>query len=81
MGMRCGQVTIPEVDNTALECDDFTLSTCVKVVQKCNKVGNLEGESLDKFIVEGLDGINVHILYAIEKALEELEKLKMEQYL
>ena len=38
-------------------------------------------ESLDKFIVEGLDGINVHILYAIEKALEELEKLKMEQYL
>lgn len=50
MGTGCGQVTIPTVDNTALDCDDFTLSTCVKVVQKCTKVGNLEGENLDKFI-------------------------------
>ena len=37
-------------------------------------------ERLDEIVFNGFDGINVNCLYAIEKALEELEKLKMEQY-
>lgn len=46
----CGQVNVPTVNNNELECDEFTNSTCVKVKQICTKVGNLEGENLDKFI-------------------------------
>ena len=50
MPKNCNQVSIPTVDNTALECDDFTLSTCIIVKQICSKIGNLQGENLDKFI-------------------------------
>lgn len=46
----CNQVSIPEVDNTQLECDEFMNSTCINVKQISNKVKNLEGENLDKFI-------------------------------
>lgn len=38
-------------------------------------------KELDELIADGFNGINGNFLYAIEKALEELEKLKMEQYL
>ena len=38
-------------------------------------------ERVDEIVFNGFDGINVHCLYAIEKALEEREKLKLEQYL
>ena len=50
MPNSCSQVNIPEIDNTAIECDDIILSTCITVKQICTKVGNLEGETLDKFI-------------------------------
>lgn len=46
----CGQVSTPTVDETQLECEEITLSTCVEVKQICSKVGNLTGENLDKFI-------------------------------
>ena len=46
----CGQVSIPTVDNSALSCEEFTLSQCVIVEQICGKVGNLEGENLNQFI-------------------------------
>ena len=46
----CGQVNIPTVDNTELECDDFISSTCIEVKQLCSKIGNIQGDSLDKFI-------------------------------
>lgn len=46
----CNQVSIPEVDNTQLECDEFVSSTCITVKRISSKVKNLEGENLDKFI-------------------------------
>lgn len=46
----CGQVAIPTVDNTLLECDDFSYSSCIIVKEQCKKIGNLEGENLDDFI-------------------------------
>lgn len=51
MAKKCiTQVNIPEVDNTQLECDELNLSTCIEVIKICTKIGNLEGENLDKFI-------------------------------
>jgi len=38
-------------------------------------------KELDELIADGFNGINGNFLYAIEKALEELEKLKSEQCL
>lgn len=51
MKNKCvSQVTIPEIDNEALECDEFISSKCVTISRECKKVGNLEGESLDLFV-------------------------------
>ena len=47
---NCGQVSIPKIDNTQLECDEFLNSSCVIIKQQCKKIGNLEGENLDRFI-------------------------------
>lgn len=44
------QINIPEVDNTALDCDNMTSSKCVIIDKYCKKVGNLEGETLDDFV-------------------------------
>lgn len=50
MSKNCNQVSIPTIDNTELECDYFTESTCVIIKKICKQIGNLEGESLDKVI-------------------------------
>lgn len=44
------EVNIPKVDNSTMECDEFTSSKCVVVEKECKKVGNLPGESLDTFV-------------------------------
>lgn len=47
--LSCGQVNIPQVDNS-VNCDDFITSECIIIKQLCSKIGNKEGENLDKFI-------------------------------
>lgn len=44
------QIKTPEVDNTAMECDELISSKCIIVDKLCKKVGNLENESLNDFI-------------------------------
>ena len=51
MAKKCiTQVNIPSVDNESLDCDEITTSKCVIVEKLCPKIGNIEGETLDKFI-------------------------------
>lgn len=44
------QVNIPTVDNESIECDYIIGSKCVIIEKYCKKVGNVEGETLAKFI-------------------------------
>lgn len=72
------QVNIPEVDNTALECDDIILSTCVVVKEYCKKVGNLEGENLDQFIGRLCAKLAVmdNKIYLLTKEVERLKEVQ-----
>lgn len=83
MEKKCiNQVNIPAVDNTALECDEIILSTCVTVKQFCKKVGNLEGENLDQFINRLCAKLEVmdNKIYLLIKEVERLRKAQ-EEYL
>lgn len=83
MAKRCiTQVNIPTVDNTAIECDDIILSTCVTVKQHCKKVGNLEGENLDQFIGRLCAKLAVmdNKIYLLTKEVERLKEVQ-EEYL
>ena len=44
------QVNIPTVDNESIECDHMIGSECIVVNKYCKKLGNLDGETLDRFI-------------------------------
>lgn len=44
------QVNIPTVDNESIECDNMIGSECIVINKYCKKLGNLDGETLDRFI-------------------------------
>lgn len=51
---RCGQINIPEVDNTQDQCDLISSTDCVTVDRVSLKVHNVKGENLTKYL-EKLD--------------------------
>lgn len=71
----CGQVNIPTVDNTSIECDDMLSSKCVVIKKYCKKVGNLEGETLDDFVGRLCAKLAImdNKIYLLTKRLGELE--------
>lgn len=47
---NCGQVSMPILDESQAKCTTFNYSTCIEVDERCNKIGNLPGDSLNDFI-------------------------------
>lgn len=54
MEKSCGQVVIPQIDNSQEECDKIFSTDCVVVDRVSLKVHNVAGESLTKYL-ERLD--------------------------
>lgn len=50
----CGQVNIPEVDNSQEECDKIFSTDCIVVDRVSIKLHNVAGENLTKYL-EHLD--------------------------
>ena len=82
MAKKCiTQVNIPTVDNTELECDELNLSTCIEVIKICTKIGNLEGENLDKFIERLCFKISKmdNAIYTLSQRVKFLEEQNIQQ--
>ena len=82
MAKKCiTQVNIPTVDNTELECDELNISTCIEVIKLCSKIGNKEGENLDKFIERlcfKLSKID-NAIFALSQRIKALEELNTKE--
>ena len=50
MSNKCGQATMPVLDETLDKCTTFNYSSCIQVSQICRKLGSIENESLDTFL-------------------------------
>lgn len=48
MKKGCGQINIPEVDNSS-PCEDFIYSECVIINRKSSLVKNIEGYDLNNY--------------------------------
>lgn len=77
----CNQVNTPEIDNTAIECDEIISSTCINVKQICTKIGNLENENLDKFIERLCFKISKmdNAIYTLSQRVKFLEEQNIQQ--
>lgn len=82
MRKGCGQVIIPTVDNSELDCPDFVKSKCVKLNFKSIYLTDIKDPSLYDFLVK-FDNIikdlrkdNIYILNKISNLEREIEKLK-----
>lgn len=64
---KCGQVNIPAVDNSELECDMFISSTCVKV--KGTEMDTCVSPSLTDYIVWLED--NLKELFRVNEKLKQ----------
>ena len=50
--MVCGQVNVPEVDNTALECDEFISSKCVVIGKESIALNLIGTENLLELVAK-----------------------------
>lgn len=71
----CGQVSIPEVDNTLSECVEFHKSICIVVSHLSNKVKNMEGENLNEYLQRLDDKLSNmdNIILNLKTRIENLE--------
>ena len=47
---KCGQVSIPQIDNSQEECNEIFSTDCVAVHRVSLKLHNVPGESLTKYL-------------------------------
>lgn len=81
MAKKCiTQVNIPSVDNESIECDNMIGSECIIINKYCKKVGNLEGETMDKFIERLCDKLSRmdNIIYNLRKEVDILKEVQGE---
>lgn len=69
------QINIPSIDNESLECDEITSSKCIIVEQECQKIGNISGETMDKFILRLCTKLST-MNNKIGILIQEVERLK-----
>jgi len=71
----CGQVNIPEIDNSLGNCDNFLNSECIVVTYKSTFIKNKVGDNLDtylKLLDNRLNKMNNQI-FQLTKLVETLE--------
>lgn len=60
----CGQVNIPQVDNSKSECETLVPSECVIVTRESELLNNLKDGTLDDYLLK-VDELIASLMYRI----------------